>query len=323
MRVLKWLGGILLALLLLGVLWGSAVEPRFLLDVQTHDAPVPDLPASWEGRRVALLADLQVGMWWDNTGMVRKTVRRALEADPEVVLIAGDFVYKPDSAVVREAVALVAPLAGAGVPVVAVLGNHDYSLDREDAPAREDLADYLTSELEAAGVTVLENEAVEVGAAGGGPGLWVVGVGSEWAGRSRPAEAAAEVPEGAPRVVLMHNPVAFRDMPAGDGALTLAAHTHGGQLRLPFLPSESWLDIARAREVVADGWAADSVGAAGNHLYVNRGVGFSGVPVRIRCQPELTVLTLRAAESVPTDDATEPGEPEQGEGGSAAASGGG
>jgi len=108
--------------------------------------------------------------------------------------------------------------------------------------------------------------------------------------------------------VLMHNPVAFRDLPAGSGGLTLAAHTHGGQVRLPFLRSTSWLDIARPREVVADGWAVDSIGAPGNSLYVNRGVGFSALPVRIRCQPELTILTLVSADAVSTEASQQRGE---------------
>lgn len=299
--------GTLLAGFFLLVLWGSMVEPRFLLDVQVHDAPVPALPAEWEGRRVALLADLQVGMWWDNEGMVEKAVARAVDADPALILIAGDFVYKPDSAVVREAVALVEPLGASGIPVMAVLGNHDYSLAKEDDQPREDLAAYLASSLEAAGITVLENEAVPVADAGGGAGLWVVGVGSEWAGRSRPEAARDGVPVGAAHLVLMHNPVAFRDLRAGSGGLTLAAHTHGGQVRLPFLPSTSWLDIARPREVVADGWAVDSIGAPGNSLYVNRGVGFSALPVRIRCQPELTILTLVPADAV-SSEASQQGE---------------
>ena len=309
MTVLKSLAGTLLAVFLVLILWGSAIEPRFLLDIQMQDAPISALPTEWEGRQVALLADLQVGMWWDNTEMVEKTVARALNAEPALILIAGDFVYKPDSAVVREAVALVEPLGASGIPVMAVLGNHDYSLAKEDDRANENLAAYLASELEAAGIMVLENEAVPVADGAGGAGLWVVGVGSEWAGRSRPEAARARVPVGAAHLVLMHNPVAFRDLPAGSGGLTLAAHTHGGQVRLPLTRSASWLDIARPREVVADGWAADSIGAPGNSLYVNRGLGFSAVPVRIRCRPELTLLRLVPGEAVSAEDVPQSGHP--------------
>lgn len=292
MTALKQLGAMLLGGVVLLVIWGAAIEPRWLLDVETHEAPVPDLPPSWEGGTVALLADLQIGMWWDNVGMVRKAVAAAVDADPALILIAGDFVYAPDSAVVREAVSLVRPLTAAGVPVVAVLGNHDYSAMKEDSEVREDLARYLASELDAAGITVLENEAIAIDAPGGGAPLYVAGVGSEWVGRSRPGQALAGVPADAATLVLMHNPVAFRELPAGTG-LALAAHTHGGQVRIPLLPSESWLDIARPREVVADGWAEEGIGEEGNRLYVTRGLGFSAVPVRIFCRPELTLLTLR------------------------------
>lgn len=295
MRALKWFGGTIGGFILLLLIYGTAIEPRFLLDTEPYQTEVPHLPAEWEEQTIALIADLQVGMWWDNTGMVRKAVRKIIEADPALVVIAGDFVYKPDSAVVREAVSLVEPLAGAGLTTVAVLGNHDYSLTEDDADPAQGIANHLEAELERAGIQVLQNEALPVAGPGGGSTLHVVGVGSEWAGRSRPREALAGVPEGAPRVVVMHNPVAYRDLPPGAGPLTMAGHTHGGQIRLKGLPSESWLDIARPREVVAEGWAAESVGAPGNRLYVNRGIGFSVVPVRIFCMPELTLFTLQRA----------------------------
>lgn len=292
--MLKSIGLGLLALLLLLLLWSVAVEPRLLLDMQEHEAEVPNLPASWEGQRVALLADFQVGMWWDNTGMIEEAVEETIEAEPALVLIAGDFVYKPDSAKVREAVALVRPLAEAGIPTYAVLGNHDYSMMKESSEKRPAMAQYLAAELEAAGIDVLENEVAEEMRSGGA--LHVVGVGSAWAEEARPAEALGGVPDGAARVVFMHNPVSFRELPAQEAPLVLTAHTHGGQLRLPFTPANSWLDIARNREVIADGWATDTIGAPGNRAYVNRGIGFSLVPARLFCRPELTVFTLRASE---------------------------
>ena len=301
MKAFKRVVAALVALVLLLLFYGTAIEPRFLLDTEPYQAEVPNLPEEWEGETVALIADLQVGMWWDNTGMVRKVVREIIETRPALVVIAGDFVYAPDTTVVREAVALVQPLADAGLTTVAVLGNHDYSLGQEKAEPAEDIARYLEAELEQAGIHVLENAALAVPSPAGGLPLHVVGIGSEWADRSRPAEALASVPEDAARLVLMHNPIAFRDLPAGVAPLTMAGHTHAGQIRLKGLPSESWLDIARPREVIAEGWAVDSIGALGNRLYVNRGIGFSIVPLRIWCMPELTLFTLqRAGGEVPT-----------------------
>jgi predicted MPP superfamily phosphohydrolase len=295
MTFLKWLGAVVGALLLFLFFWGVLIEPRFLLDRQDQTAEVTNLPPTWEGQRVALLADFQIGMWWDNTGMVSKAVETAMEAEPALVLIAGDFVYKPDSAKVRKAVDLVRPLIDANIPTYAVLGNHDYSMMHETSEKRSELAQYLAEELEAAGIEVLENEAVPIEAGVDEP-LYVVGIGSAWAGEARPLDAMADVPFSAARVIFMHNPITFRELPAQTAPFTLTAHTHGGQLRIPLTRSWSWLDIAQSREVIADGWAADSIGATGNRAYVNRGIGFSLVPARVRARPELTVFTLQRSE---------------------------
>lgn len=278
---------VVLALAVYGVL----VEPRLLLDDESFEAELPGLPPGWDGKTVALVADFQIGMWLGNTGMVEEAIDDAIDDRVSLALIAGDFVYKPDSARVRRAVELVRPLVEAGIPTVAVLGNHDYSLMKESSTIVETYADYLTQELERIGVQVLQNEAVPVVA--GGDTLWIAGVGSSWAGRANVAAALAAVPDGAPRVWLMHNSEAFRDIPGEEAHLALAAHTHGGQVRV--LPGErtSWLDIIREGEVAADGWAADSIGAPPNRIYINRGIGFSTVPVRINCRPELTEVTLR------------------------------
>lgn len=277
--------------LLAFTVYGVGVEPRFLLEHRGIEAEVPGLPAGWDGRAVALLADFQVGMWLGNDGMIRRAVRATIEADPALVLIAGDFLYQPDSSRAERAVELVRPLAEAGIPVVAVLGNHDYSLMTKASDERPRIAEYLEEQLRALGVAVLENEAVAVGA--GGDSLWVAGIGSVWAEADSAEVALAAVPEGAPRLVLMHNAEAYRDVPAGEAPLALAAHTHGGQVRIPGTPRWSWLDIVKEGEVVADGWAHGQVGAGRNRLYVNRGLGFSTIPVRFNCRPELTTITLR------------------------------
>ena len=279
--------------LLAFVSYGIGVEPRFLLDREEIEAEVPDLPDGWDGQKVALLADFQIGMWLGNGGMVEKAVRAALDARPALVLIAGDFLYQPEAEKADRAVEIVRPLVEAEVPVVAVLGNHDYSLMKKGSDERPRIAEYLEERLRAIGVTVLENDAVAIPAPDGGDSLWVAGIGSVWA-EADDAEAALDaVPEGAPRIVLMHNAEAYRDVPGGEAPLALAAHTHGGQIRVPGAPRWSWLDIMREDEVAVAGWAHSEIGAVGNRLYVNRGIGFSTVPIRFNCRPELTTITLR------------------------------
>ena len=291
MRLLSVVVAFLLAVLVYGVF----VEPRLLLDTEAFEAEVPNLPDAWDGQTVALLSDFQVGMWMGNSGMVERALAEALEADPALLLIAGDFLYKPDSARADRAVRMLRPVLEAGVPIVAVLGNHDYSLMKKSSAERPPIAEYLEAQLEAAGVQVLQNEAVQIDAPAGGAPLYVAGVGSVWAENSDPAAALGAVPRGAARLVLMHNPESFRSIAPGEAPLAFGAHTHGGQIRVLPGAASSWLDIVRKGEVVADGWAADTIGAQQNRLYVNRGIGFSTVPVRINCRPELTLATLRKA----------------------------
>ena len=290
-RILAGIAALLVAFLVYGVV----IEPRLLLDDEKFVAEVPGLPAGWDGQKVALVADFQYGMWLGNVDMMEETVKDAIGEQVSLLLVAGDFLYRPDSTKAREVVDILRPALAAQIPVVAVLGNHDYSLMKKDSEMRPPIAEYLTEQLEEAGVTVLENDAVAVPAPGGGEPLWVAGIGSVWAGDSFPDQALAAVPQGAPRLVLMHNPESYRQIPAGAAPLAFAAHTHGGQIRV--FPGErnSWLDIVRKGETVADGWAADTIGAPGNRLYVNRGVGFSTVPIRVNCRPELTIATLRPA----------------------------
>lgn len=290
-RTLLSLGGFLLLVLV----YGTLIEPRLLLDDVKFSAFVPHLPEPWAGQKVAVLSDLQVGMWGDNDGMAREAIDDALDEGVAAVLFAGDLVYSPDSATVDRAVSVVRPVTDAGVPLVVVFGNHDFSLMHRSSEADPQVHEYLRARLDEIGATILTNEAVSL--TRGGEALWVVGIGSVWAGQSDPERAMETVPDGAPRLVLMHNPTSFRDIPPAEAPLALAGHTHGGQIRLPFLgETRSWLDIVEPGEMVADGWAADSIGRPGNRLYVTRGIGFSGVPVRINCRPELTTITLLPAE---------------------------
>lgn len=91
----------------------------------------------------------------------------------------------------------------------------------------------------------------------------------------------------------MHEPDTFPVIPAGAAPLAFAGHTHGGQVRIPFTDDWSWMSLLVDKEIHGEGWI-DGHGQPGNRLYVNRGIGFSNLPIRINCQPELTVFTLRS-----------------------------
>lgn len=293
----------LVGLIVLLLVWGVGIEPR-LINTEEEIAAIPNLPAAWEGKQVAVLADFQIGMWGANTGTIRRIVDRLVERPPAAVLIAGDFVYKADDQldeVIPTVTELVRPLVRAGVPVFAVLGNHDYSIDVREDPKNERVARAVRTALERAGVQLLHNEAVPLPSPNSGTAsreaapLYIVGIGPAWAHEDAPVAAVSRVPRDAARIVFMHNPHSFGALPAGTAPLAIAAHTHGGQIALPFTPRWSWMSLVKEVEVYADGWIKRPYGQPGNRLYVNIGIGFSDVPIRINSRPELTVFTLRGA----------------------------
>ncbi len=297
-------------------IWGVAIEPR-LIDEVHYDVEIPHLPPEWERARIAFICDLQVGMWFGNEDTSRRIVERIIAARPAAVLIGGDFIYHPteddplpealeefaeeDGArTVRDLVDrttdIVLPLVQAGLPVYAVFGNHDYAMETQESLKLPWVAEILESSLEAKGVRVLKNEAVALKRSGDAPTnpdhpLYIVGVGPYYPHEADVRKAFSGLPETAPRIILMHNPQPYENIPAGQAPLTLAGHTHGGQIRIPFLPSWSWLSIVKGREVHADGWIKD-FGHENNRLYVSKGIGFSIVPIRINCRPELAFFTL-------------------------------
>ena len=293
-----------LGLLSLLLIWGVAVEP-YLIDREEQVAEIPALPASWEGQRVGLLADFRAGMWLANTGTTRRAVEQLVRERPALVLLAGDFIHKSAAdrgGEISRVVQLVRPLPEAGIPTYAVLGEHDYGVEPDEVAAKDDMmAEQVERALEAIGVPVLDGEAIplappshEQEAAGGDLPLYLVGIGVHLPHEDKPLAAVGRVPAGAPRLVVMHDPASFAPLPAGTAPLAMAGHTLGGQIRVPFRPQWSWLGLTRGGDVLGNGWI-EGYGQPGNRLYVNRGIGFADVPVRLFCPPELTIFTVRAS----------------------------
>ncbi len=157
-----------------------------------------------------------------------------------------------------------------------MLGNHDSWLDH----------DRVRRALERNGIRVIEDTAVRVRTPAGG--LWLAGVSDLWTGRHDLAAALAPVAfDGTPVVLLTHNPDVFPDVPASV-ALTLAGHTHGGQVRIPFFGPP----IVPSR--YGRRYAAGHVVEGGRHLFVATGIGTSIVAVRFLVPPAVSLLVVSA-----------------------------
>ena len=240
--------------------------------------------ARLDRRRVGVNSDPQIGLRWGNVGMARKAVEALVEHQPDVVLVLGDLVY--DGAdVTTEAAAtavdVLRPLTESGITTFGVLGNHDYMAGG---------AELLLERLPAVGIEVLRNEAVTLER--DGEPMHLAGIGPARPGLSRPDDAIDGIPADEPRVVMTHNPESFDGLAAGTAPLAVAGHTHGGQMRVPFLPGWSYLRFVEDAEVNTDGWI-DGYGAPGNRLFVNRGIGMSVIPARLNASPAITIFELR------------------------------
>lgn len=312
--------GVGAAVALLLLVWGIVIEPRLFVE-ERHTVQIPALPEPWETQEVALIADPQVGMWLGNSGTVKRIVERIVELRPAALFIAGDFVYEPLGAAasaspnggaqaaqqqrdelqadVEEVISILQPLAAAQIPAYAVLGNHDYAERSQQAslPSRSHL---VRAALEKAGIHVLVDDALPLtppsgATASSGPQqLWLVGLSSDLAHADGTRSALEKIPPDAPRLVLMHNPVTFDELPPHTAPLAMAGHTHGGQIKTPWFLLRRLLGKVDDDPKKLSGWAHDR-GQPGNRLYINRGIGFSRLPIRFNAPPELTLFRLHRA----------------------------
>ena len=255
-------------------LWAGWIEPRRLA-VREFELELPHWPAQLDGVRAGVLCDVHAGVPHMGLDKIQRAVDALNDRAPDVHLLLGDLLdsSQPWRARLRpEAVAAVLGRLRAPLGTLSVIGNHDW----------RNSGDRMWRALEAEGITVLEDRAVELER-----GFWVAGLGDLRHRRPNVAEALSEVPAGAPVIVLTHDPDMFPAVPE-HVALTLAGHTHGGQVAIPFLRRPMLPSYYGER------YARGHVVEHGRHLFVSSGLGTSGLPIRLLAPPEVLVITLRS-----------------------------
>jgi predicted MPP superfamily phosphohydrolase len=272
----RW-GGSALALLAVLGLWTFWLEPASLRVVE-HRLEADDWPRAIAGLRIAVLADLHVGSPWNGLDKLHRIVAETNATRPELVLLVGDYVIRnvlggtfiPPTDIAPVLDGLDAPLG-----VFAVLGNHDWYYG----------APRSAGALHAAGIRTLDDDAVAIDGPHGR--FWLVGVSDFWEGPHDVQGALSHVTDDAPVILFTHNPDVFPHVPARV-ALTIAGHTHGGQVAFPFFGRP--IVPSRYGQTYAIGHVVED----GRHLFVSSGIGTSIIPVRFRVPPEISVVTLEA-----------------------------
>ena len=243
--------------------------------------PAPDADAALDGLTVVQLSDFHAGFTPSfNLRAARKAVDLALEAQPDLVLVTGDFAGGTHGLdeLRRQLLRLRPPLG-----VFGVLGNHDHGDSKAPFVQPTDPAF-----VESCGVRLLVNEAVTVEREGAS--IEIGGVDDTDGGHDDlPAVLAAlDRRPGSLRLLLSHHAEVVKLTEPGDFHLTLAGDTHGGQICLP---------VPGRRILLSDLGAEFAEGAydvGGRPLYVTRGVGTSMLPFRAFCRPEVVVFHVEA-----------------------------
>jgi predicted MPP superfamily phosphohydrolase len=258
-------------------LYAWRIEPRWV-EVVRRDMPVVNLPADLEGETLVQVSDVHAGPAVDDDFLTDAfEIVNALR--PAIVCLTGDYVTSERDEEVGRAARVLSCLKLGRLGTIAVLGNHDYGMTAR-LPF---VADKLAAVLREQGVKVLRNERTTLG------GLTFVGLDDFWGPFFAPRRALAGLSPEAPCVALCHNPDGA-DQPGWDNfkGWILSGHTHGGQVRPPFLPPPR-LPVRNRRYTAGAFDLGD-----GRQLYVNRALGHLA-RVRFNVRPEITAFRLTAA----------------------------
>jgi uncharacterized protein len=238
--------------------------------------PIVNLPGTFQGFTITLLTDIHSSIFMGKESM-KKYVGAANELGSNVVAVAGDFVNSMIEEVYPFAEAFSELRAADGV--YGVLGNHDYFTGQVDR---------LAKEIDNCGIKLLLDDKVTL--TKGGERIYILGADDT----GNPIHAAAHfdvILKGTeaqiPKILLCHRPYFFKQAAERNIDVTLSGHTHGGQLVVARVGNDV---IALARMVSR---YVEGLYKKGNSMmYVSRGIGTVGIPMRINCPPEITKFTL-------------------------------
>lgn len=255
---------------------------RHEISIVTQTLAIDRLPDAFHDFRIVQISDIHFDEFTEPS-FLRRVLGRVNSLQPDVVLLTGDFISfmrMPRDFMLGAMHRCAEVLRDLACPQrFAIMGNHDVFLGE---PAVRPI-------LAAVNIPLLVNEYVPIERGGGR--LWLSGVLDPVVGVPNLDLAIPEKPDG-PVILMSHGPdfadqvIAHRRGPLVD--VMLSGHTHGGQVRFPFLPA---YHLPAGGEKYVEGlFRLDHL-----QLYVNRGIGTVGLPFRLNCPPEITLFTLQRA----------------------------
>lgn len=290
----------------LTAMYGFAAE-RLNYQVRRIEIPIPNLPHALDGMKIVQLSDIHLSSYMSRA-QVRRAVNMANDLGADLAAVTGDLVTgvgDPIADCVDEIRQLYAPLGTWGCN-----GNHEIYARAEDTAA------YLYAQ---AGMKLLRQSCAQVTFKGAKFNLIGVDYQREYNGRGQRQQMLAGIEHlvrrDMPNILLSHNPNSFNRAAELGIELSLAGHTHGGQIQVEILdhrlsPARFISDYIaglyqrpmfapapneRARSVVSTSRKFTPESSPMASIYVNRGLGTVGAPVRLGVPPEISLIVLRCA----------------------------
>lgn len=261
----------------IGGIYGWQIEPFWVEHVKVK-MPIPNLPDHLIGKTMIQISDIHVGNHFDYNYII-SAMKEAQKLNPDFVVYTGDFISYHNSEQFKQLDEVAQHFTKGKLGTLAILGNHDYGVKFKQQEVAQSVTDVLSNN----GITVLRNEKKEI------YGLHIHGLDDVWGSNFNPEPTLNNIDNKQANIVLCHNPdVCDLNIWNDYNSWILSGHTHGGQVKPPFLPPPI-LPVKNRK------YTAGEIALSNNRtLYINRALGVIW-QFRFNVRPEVTVFTLDIA----------------------------
>lgn len=277
-KIKSWLSKFILTTMLLGIccyIYAKKIEPNWI-EVVPIQLTIPHLAPAFADFKIVQISDLHISKFMTEQRL-NKIIQLVNQQQPDAIAFTGDLITQDTNFDPQKLAPQLTQLKPKWA-TLAVLGNHDHW--------RQDIA-FLKRTFSQNNITLLNNQVYLI--EDGSQQLAIAGIDDPYWGEPNLAQTIAQIPENVLAILLVHEPD-YIDISAKTHKfiLQLSGHSHGGQVRIPWLaplvlPYKGRKYFAGLNQV------------EGTYAYTNRGLGMTGIPMRFGSRPEITVFTLHPA----------------------------
>ena len=265
---------ILVVLSLCGYIYGTKIEPNWL-EIVPIELTIPQLDRAFDQFKIVQISDLHSTKFMPESRLAR-IIRLVNQQQPDVIAITGDIITKRshfDPQKLQQQLIQLHSKSG----TLSVLGNHDHWSRKIDL-LKQTLAESNINNLDNQ-VYIIEKDGKQLAFAGLDDPFW---------GQPDLKQMISQLPDKVPAIFLVHEPdYVDKNSQTHRFALQLSGHSHGGQIRIPFI-TPFILPLGGQKYFAGLNQLGDTI------TYTNRGLGMTNLPIRIGSRPEITVFTLHS-----------------------------